>query len=117
MIEFIHIEQLKVRAHVGVPADERSQPQRLTINVTVWPRMDEPRDELENTVNYATVAKTVREIVRHRHYKLIETVAEEVAAEVLHRFALERVTIEVQKFVLPDADYVSVKALREAEKR
>jgi dihydroneopterin aldolase len=112
MIERIHIEQLKVQAHVGVPADERSQPQRLTINVTVWPRVAEQRDELENTINYSRVAKTVREVVRHRHFKLIETVAEEVAAQVLRQFDPEKVMVEVRKFVLPDADYVSVTAVQ-----
>jgi dihydroneopterin aldolase len=113
VIQSIHIEQLKVQAHVGVPADERSQPQRLTINVSVWPRVAEPRDELESTVNYASVAKAVREVVRRRHYKLIETVAEEAAAEVLRQFALDKVIVEVRKFVLADAEYVSVTAVRE----
>lgn len=113
MIERIHIEQLKVRAHVGVLADERSQPQRLTINVTLWPLTAEQRDELENTVNYSSVAKLVREVVRRRHYKLIETVAEEAAAEVLRQFHLGKVAVEVRKFVLPDADYVSATAVRD----
>lgn len=117
MIESIHIEQLKVQAHVGVPADERSQPQRLTINVTLCPGTSEQRDELENTINYSSVAKTVRDVVRRRHYKLIETVAEEIATEVLEKFAPAKVMVEVRKFVLPDADYVSVTAVRAAGKR
>lgn len=115
MIERIHIEQLKVQAHVGVPADERSQPQRLTLNVTFWPRPTNQRDELGETVNYASVAKVVREVVRRRHYKLIETVAEEVSAALLRGFEIEKVIVEVRKFVLPDADYVSVIAIGDAK--
>jgi dihydroneopterin aldolase len=113
VIERIHIEQLKVQAHVGVPADERSQPQRLTINITLWPRAAEQHDDLESTINYSTVAKVVRNVVRQRHYKLIETVAEEVATELLTQFSLKKVMIEVRKFVLADAEYVSVIAIRE----
>jgi 7,8-dihydroneopterin aldolase/epimerase/oxygenase len=116
VIERIHIEQLKVRAHVGVPADERSQPQRLTLNVTFWPRITPQRDELEDTINYSGVAKMVREVVRRRRYKLIETVAKEVAGELLRQFALGKVVVEVRKFVLADADYVSVTAVRESER-
>ncbi len=111
----IHIEQLKVQAHVGVPADERSQPQRLTLNVSFWPRPKNQRDELEDTVSYSSVAKVVREVVRQRHYKLIETVADEVATELLRVFEIENVMVEVRKFVLPDADYVCVTVVREGK--
>jgi 7,8-dihydroneopterin aldolase/epimerase/oxygenase len=103
-----------VQAHVGVPADERSQPQRLTLNVTFWPRTAELRDELADTVNYSAVARIVRKVVSQRHYKLIETVAEEVAAELLQQFEIAKIIVEVRKFILADAEYVSVTAIREA---
>jgi len=114
MIERIDIEQLKVQAHVGVPADERSQPQRLTLNVTFWPRSSPQHDDLAETVNYSAVADLVREMVRARHYKLIETLAEEVAGAILARFAIRKVAVEVRKFVLADTEYVSVTAIRDA---
>jgi len=114
VIERIHIEQLKVQAHVGVPADERSQPQRLTLNLTFWPRSSPQQDELAGTVNYSAVARTARETVSRHHYKLIETIGEEVAAALLQQFAINKVEVEVRKFVLPDSDYVSVTAVREA---
>ena len=114
MIERIHIEQLEVQAHVGVPDHERSRPQRLVLNISLTPREGELRDELANAVNYSDVAKLVRETVRQQHYKLIETVAETTAAAILKRCNVQRVTVEVRKFVLADAEYVSVTAVREA---
>jgi dihydroneopterin aldolase len=33
----IHIEQLEISAHVGVPEKERSIPQRLTVSISFWP--------------------------------------------------------------------------------
>ena len=33
----IRIQQLEVQAHIGVPEDERASPQRLTLNLTLWP--------------------------------------------------------------------------------
>jgi 7,8-dihydroneopterin aldolase/epimerase/oxygenase len=115
VIERTHIERLQVQAHVGVPAEERVEPQRLTLNVSFWPRIDNLHDELADTVNYSTVAKVVRDVVSRRHYKLIETLAEEIAAELLRQFAVRKVEIEVRKFVLADAEYVSVTAVREVE--
>ncbi len=115
MIERIHIERLQVQAHVGVPAEERVEPQRLVLNITVFPRIAKLHDELAETANYSAIAKAVREITTRRHYKLIETVADEVGAELLRGFDLRRVQVEVRKFVLADAEYVSVVALRDAD--
>lgn len=55
--DHIHIEQLEVFAHIGVPDDEHSRPQRLTINITLWPTEQGPElgDDIGRTVNYASV--------------------------------------------------------------
>ncbi|PYL86522.1 MAG: hypothetical protein DMF23_00755 [Verrucomicrobia bacterium] len=71
VIDCIHIEQLELFARVGVPTSERSEPQRLILNITLWPR--------------------------------------------IAQFNLRKVEVEVRKFVLPDANYVSVTAVRERE--
>lgn len=113
MIERIHIEQLTVQGHIGVRADEREKAQRLTLNVTIEPRATISRDELENTVDYSEIARLTKEIVGRGQYKLIETLAENLAAELLKRFKVRRVEVEVRKFVFPDSDYVSVTAVRE----
>ena len=115
MIESIHIEQLTVSAHVGVTADERRKEQRIVFNVTLSPRATVQRDEIDDTVNYSAVAAAVKEIAKTRPYKLIETLAEKVATELLGRFDIRRVAVEVRKFVLADAEYVSITAIRERE--
>ena len=50
----------------------------------------------------------------HRR-KLQRELAEEMAAHLLAQFDLRKVELEVRKFVLPDANYVSVTAVREPE--
>ena len=115
VIDRIHIEQLEVHGRVGVPDFERAEPQRLIFNVTLWPKIAELRDDIANTVNYSAVAQCVKDFVSHHNYKLIETLAEKIAAHLLARFNLRKIEIEVRKFVLPDADYVSVTAVRERE--
>jgi 7,8-dihydroneopterin aldolase/epimerase/oxygenase len=115
VIDRIHIEQLKVQARVGVPDSERAQLQRLSLNVTLWPKIAEPRDDITDTVNYSEVAESLKQLVGQRDYKLIETLAEKIAAHLLARFNLRKVEVELRKFVLPDANYVSVTAVRERE--
>ena len=115
MIDRIHIEQLEVHGRVGVPDSERVEPQRLSLNVTLWPKIAELHDDIENTVNYSAVAECAKEFVNRHACKLIETLAEETAAHLLAQFNLRKVEVEVRKFVLPDANYVSVTAVRERE--
>ena len=80
VIDRIHIEQLEVHGRVGVPDSERVEPQRLSLNVTLWPTIAELHDNIANTVNYSAVAECAKEFVNQHDYKLIETLAEKTAA-------------------------------------
>ena len=111
----IHIEQLEITARVGVPDAERAEPQRLVVSLTLWPVDDFKHlgDELARTVNYAAVARTVREFVSERRDKLIETLANETALHLLRSFPIRALRVELRKFVIPASDHVAVIITRE----
>jgi dihydroneopterin aldolase len=111
----VHIEQLEVFAHIGVPDEERSQPQRLTISITFWPtrQASQMGDDISRTVNYATVCSEARSFVRDRRDRLIETLADGLAIHLLGAFGIRRITIELRKFILPDVEFVSVTVTRD----
>ena len=115
MPDLIHIEQLELLARLGVPDDERATPQRLALNLTIQPARDfrELGDRIENTVDYFVVAQTVQQIAAARPRRLLETLAEEIAEEVLHRFPVRAVSLELRKFILPDTAFVAVRLQRE----
>ena len=115
MIDRIHIEQLELHGRVGVLDSERAEAQRLSLNVTLWPKIAELHDNIANTVNYSALAECAKEFVNRNACKLIETLAEETAAHLLAQFNLRKVEVEVRKYVLPDTNYVSVTAVREHE--
>lgn len=53
---------------------------------------------MEDTVSYADVYETVKEITEQRKYKLIEALAETIATEVLENYPLlESITVKVVK--------------------
>ncbi len=114
MEDQIRIEQLEVSATVGVPDAERATPQRLAISITITPRTEFRMlgDDLQRTVDYSAVAAHVRQFVRGRSFKLIETLADELASELLGAFSIAQVEIEVRKFVLRDTKYVAVRVRR-----
>lgn len=111
----IHIERLELLAHIGVPDEERSAPQRLTFSITFWPvrQMDDLNDGISRTVNYASVCAETKKFVAARRDKLIETLADALALHLLEIFEIRRVTIELRKFILPDVDFVSVTVTRD----
>lgn len=111
----IHIEQLEVFAHIGVPEEERSQPQRLTISITLWPARQcaELGDDIGRAVNYAAVCVETKKFVHGRSDRLVETLADALANHLLGLFEIGRITIDLRKFVLPDTQFVSVMVTRE----
>ena len=112
----IHIEQLELQARVGVTEAEREKPQRLTADMTLWLRVsaDDLNDDVTRTVNYSSLCAETKQLVENRSDKLIETLAENVAAHLLKKFPIRMIKIELRKFVLSDAAYVSVIITRSA---
>ena len=112
----IHIEQLDVFTRIGVPEEERAKPQRLTVSISLWPyqQTSDLADHIERTVNYSAVAEETKNFVRDQSVSLIETLAERLASHLLKSFPIQKVTIEVRKFALQDAKYVSVTVTRTA---
>lgn len=117
MPDLIHVEQLELLAHVGVPDEERATAQRLTLNLTIEPVNDFRAldDRIERTVDYFTVTRRVKEFAAARPRRLIETLAEEIASEVLSQFAVRSVEVELRKFILPDTQFVAVRLKRERD--
>jgi dihydroneopterin aldolase len=110
----IHLAQLELSAHIGVPATERATPQRLTVSLTLEPAggLRDLSDDLQRTVDYFAVAQLVKALAASRPRRLIETLAEEIAGNLLEHFPLTAVEVELRKYILPDTAYVAVRLRR-----
>jgi dihydroneopterin aldolase len=106
----IKVEELELFARVGVTDNERANPQRLTLTITAWPKkqFEDLEDDIGNTTNYSAICEVARDFARSRTDRLIETLVSKLAEELLRAFALEKVQLELRKFVLPDAEHVAV---------
>lgn len=112
----IHIEELEVSTHIGVPEEERAAPQRLTVSISFWPYHGARHlaDKIESTINYSAVAEEAKNFVRNQSVNLIETLADRLAMHLLKTFRMQKVTVELRKFPREDAKYVSVTVTRTA---
>ena len=110
----IHIEGLEVQARVGVPDEERASPQRLIFNITIWPTqaMTSLQDNVGRTVDYAAVCAETQRFVETRSDRLIETLADAVANQLLEAFSIKKIAVELRKFILPEVKFVSVTVVR-----
>ena len=95
----IILEGMEFYGYHGVLREEQALGQRFIVDVEL--RLDlRPAGRADDpalTVNYARVFERVREIVGGRPYRLIEAVAEAVAADLLERFPAGEVTVRVKK--------------------
>jgi 7,8-dihydroneopterin aldolase/epimerase/oxygenase len=112
----IHIEQLAVFARIGVPEEERANPQKLMVSISLWPyqQTSDLADHIERAVNYSAVAEETKNFVSDQSVSLIETLADRLASHLLNRFPIQRVKIELRKFALQDTKYVSATVTRTA---
>ena len=112
----ILVNGLELSAHIGVPAAERVEAQRLTLNLVLVPAapLSDLGDELGRTVDYFALTRRVRQLAGARPRRLIETLAEEICACVLEEFSVRAVEVELRKYILPDTEYVAVRLSRES---
>ena len=112
----IAIVDLEVFYHVGVPDEERAQAQRLLLTVEMEHDFSQAAqtDDLTHTINYYAVTQRLLKLGEGRSWKLIETLASDIAQLVLAEFQATAVTVEVKKFIIPQARYVAVSLSRRA---
>jgi len=110
----ISIVDLEVFYHVGVPDAERAAPQRLLLIVEMETDFTRAAatDDLTATIDYYAVTQQLLKMGEGRSWRLIEKLANDIAEIVLQEFKAAAVTVEVKKFIIPEARYVSVRLAR-----
>jgi dihydroneopterin aldolase len=99
----IFIERLEFRGRVGITPEERSRPQPLAIDVELDCQLDAAgrSDRLENTVDYATIARRVVEVGTEKDTHLLEAMAERLFEMLFREFPVERVKLWLRKLHPP----------------
>lgn len=113
-MDTITLADLEVFYRVGVTEAERAQPQRLLVTLELAHDLAPAHvsDALADTIDYARLAERVIQFGQGRQWALIETLAADLAGMVLAEFGPRSVAVEVKKFVIPQARYVSVRLRR-----
>lgn len=107
----ILLRDLAVITTVGVSARERRAPSTLIFDIDL--QIERCRagitDKVSDTIDYAVVAETIRRSLGPQSFRLLERIAESVAALMLTEFNASRTTIKVYKLgIIPDVRAVGV---------
>jgi dihydroneopterin aldolase len=112
----IEIRGLEVMTRVGVSEQERAVPQRLLLDLR-FAALNQPADlgdDIMATVDYFSLSRRVIDIAGERSRKLIETLADELSERLMAYYPLRWIEITVRKFILTDAEWVSISIRRES---
>lgn len=113
MNDRILINGLTVAATVGVPELERCAPQALTLEVVLEGDFRGLGDDLGRTADYAAVAEWLRAECGRSGFRLIESLADHLAAGLLAAFpGVRAVELEIRKRILPATSSVGVRVRR-----
>lgn len=113
-MEKIIIKGLKLFAYHGVNPEEKVDGQNFVLDITATLNADSAKqsDNVDDTVSYAKIIKTVRAVFTEKSYDLIETAANRVGKAIMETYPrLESVTVLLMKPEAPvkaDFEYVAV---------
>jgi len=95
----VSIKNARFLCKVGVTEEERHQEQDLFVDVDMFLdiRKSAESGEIGDTVHYGDVHDRLKGLIENNEFKLIETIAEKVAKEVLDNFNVEKVIVRVRK--------------------
>jgi dihydroneopterin aldolase len=98
-MDIIYLSDLRIEAIIGI--NEWEQRIRQTVNIDLEMAADIRKaaasDSIEDTLNYKAVAKRVIAFVEGSRYKLVETLAEGIAALLLDEFEVPWVKVVLNK--------------------
>jgi dihydroneopterin aldolase len=85
----IIIEGASFQAHVGVSEEERRRRQEIIVSLQILIdlRSAGEQDDIASTVSYVEIQELAADVISAKPYRLIETIAEDLAAAVLRGFA------------------------------
>lgn len=106
----IFIHDLQVHTRIGITEEERATPQKLLVSLTITPTQPftNLEDNIHLTVDYAKVAEDITTLAANSILNLIETLATRITDHILTHFPAQSVTVEIQKFILPNTRCVGV---------
>ena len=95
----IRLKNMQFYGYHGVSESEKHLGGKFEVDVEMKSDFQKAfaSDNLEATIDYEAVYKTVDNCVKNDNYYLIESLADSIAKEILVRFSVSEITVRVRK--------------------
>ncbi len=113
------IADLVAQARIGVFEWEQESPQPIAVDLelTIDAARAARTDDIKQAVDYGALVSAVKRLAEGKSYRLLETLAEEIAGLVLAEFNVRQAKVLVKKNALPGIGYAAVEVERRAAAR
>jgi len=95
----ILIKDLILRCKIGVNESERREIQDVVINIILWSDFSKATktDDIDKTVDYKKINKSIIKLVENSKFFLVETLAEKIAQLCLQNDKVAKVKVTLEK--------------------
>lgn len=95
----IRVRRMRFWGRHGVPADERSSPQEIDVDVEAVTDVSKSAasDRIDDAVDYDALYKICERVVTHESFALLEALAQACLREIMADRRIERATVRVRK--------------------
>jgi dihydroneopterin aldolase len=95
----IRLLDIVLRGHHGVSPAEREAGQKLEVDVELEADLEAAarEDSLESAIDYREIYGVIERTVTERSFRLLEALANQVAADLLNAFPAKKVRVRIRK--------------------
>jgi dihydroneopterin aldolase len=103
MTDRIVLRGMRFDGRHGVSDEERAKPQPFEVDVELYLDLQPAGidDDLAKTVDYSQVFELCRDLIESTNFRLLETIAEGIAHEILAAHRVTDVVVRVRKLRVP----------------
>lgn len=110
-MDLVYISQLGIDTYIGIHDWEQRLRQRVIIDLELAADVAHTAatDDLQSTPDYAAISARLIQLIENQHFRLLETLAEQIAAVLRDEFAISWLRLRLGKpGAVPQADDVGV---------
>lgn len=95
----IIIKNLLVRGIIGINDWERKTRQDILVNIDIFSPISKSAtsDQIDDTVNYRTITKSIINLIENTEFFLVEALATEIAKMCLTNYPIEKIMVRIEK--------------------
>lgn len=90
----------------GAFAAEKELGQKFSVDVEIYTDLQNVQDDTELAFNYVDAYAIIKEIVEEQEFSLVETIAENIADQILAIYDVLEVVVRIRKHQVPVGGYL-----------